>query len=316
MSTQIFGKGSFLGQPVLGLEYFTLDVFTNQRFGGNPLAVVMDADRLDDALMLQIAAEFNLSETVFVCKAREAENDAWLRIFTPTRELPFAGHPVLGAAMLVGELGSDMSRDLRKTVRLDVSVGVVSVLVSRRAGGGVYCQLDAAKLPVKVGKVPDDQVIADALGIDVARIGYGLHRACRYDAGNAPLFVPVEARAVLAHINVDQSAWQSLEKAGEFGIYAYCRGPVDSNRFHSRFFGPEHTIVEDPATGSAAVAFAGALNEALMLEDGTHRWQVMQGEDMGRPSQIDLVAQVDRGLLKSVKVGGGCVRVSRGVISL
>lgn len=305
-----------MGQPITGCEYFRLDVFTTERFGGNPLAVVNGADQINDQVMQQIATEFNLSETVFVLQASQPQNTAKLRIFTPTRELPFAGHPTIGTAVLLAELGADLSHDWTKTIRLEEEIGVVEVEVTKIAGVPTYAELTAAKLPEHVGGEPDDKIVAAALGIKAAEIGFGLHKVSMYDAGNAPLFVPLSSRKILAKVKPNQCAWDELGEAGDFGIYAYCRGGNGSEEFHSRLFGPEHTIIEDPATGSAAVAFAGALNVALVLENGNHSWTIFQGEDMGRPSQIDLKAEVRDGSVVSVNVGGHALRISRGVISI
>jgi len=305
-----------IGQSVVGLEYFVLDVFTTERFGGNPLAVVNEADQLTGDQMQQIAAEFNLSETVFILRPQDRQNTACLRIFTPARELPFAGHPTVGTAILLAELGADFSRDIHKTIRFEEQIGLIVVEVSKLVGEPTYGEFAAAKMPKRVMTVPDNEQVAAALGIAAKDIGFGLHKVTVFDAGNAPLFVPLTSRQVLAETSPNSQNWAALEGAGAFGVYPYCRGANGCEEFHVRLFAPEAGIIEDPATGSAAVAFAGALNEALMLEDGAHRWLIHQGEDMGRPSRIDLKAEVAGGQVVSVKVGGHGVRVARGVISV
>lgn len=305
-----------MGQPTTGLEYFTLDVFTTKRFGGNPLAVVNEADGLTDEQMQKIAAEFNLSETVFVLRPDAVHHNAKLRIFTPTQELPFAGHPTIGTAILLAELGADFSHDWRKTILLEEKIGLVSVEVSKNTDEIAYAEMTAAKMPILVDGPPNRNEVAAALRIEPGKVGFGLHKIAMYDAGNTPLFVPLSSREVLAKIKPSEEHWEALNGAGSFGIYAYCRGSNGSEEFHSRLFGPEFGIVEDPATGSAAVAFAGALNEALVLEDGSHSWVIHQGEDMGRPSRIDLKADIADGQVVSVKIGGNALRVSRGVITI
>ncbi len=305
-----------MGQMVTGCEYFTLDVFTTERFGGNPLAVVNEADRLSDQVMQKIACEFNLSETVFVMRASSPENTAKLRIFTPTKELPFAGHPTIGTAILLAEMGADFLNDWTKTIRFEEQIGLVQVEVTKTTDQPAYGELTAARMPEYVGGEPENDRVASALGIKAKDIGFGLHKVAIYDAGNAPLFVPLASREILEKISPNLQDWENLGVAGDFGIYAYCRGGNGSQEFHARLFGPENGIVEDPATGSAAVAFAGALNEALVLENGDHSWVIHQGEDMGRPSRIDLKAVVSDGELVEVKVGGNALRVSRGVIAV
>jgi len=308
-------------QPVAGLEFFTLDVFTTERFRGNPLAVVNEADCLSDEQMQTIAAEFNLSETVFVLKPEGPDNTAAVRIFTPSKELPFAGHPTIGTAILLTELGADFSRNLKKTIRLEEKIGLVSVEVQKKEGGPAYAQLSAVKMPRKILEVPDNSLVAAALNIKPDDIGFGLHKVTMYEAGNSPLFVPVASRQLLADVRPDLAAWGSLGwdglgEAGNFGIYVYYRGKNGCDEFHTRFFGLEVGIIEDPATGSAVVPFAGALNEALMLEDGEHSWAVHQGEDMGRASRLDLNVKIKDSAVIEIKVGGNAVRVSRGVISV
>ncbi len=298
-------------QPVTGYEYFTLDVFTKDRFAGNSLAVVNDADGLDDEQMQKIAQEFNLAETVFVLPPENSENNARLRIFTPTRELPFAGHPTLGAAVLLAQFSS-----IKGELLLEQQVGVVPVTVEVDAQGLAYAEFTAARLPVEIENVPSNSLIADVLGIDENNIGFGLHKSCVFDAGNAPLFVPVKSRQVLAGVKPGQDKWERLGRAGEFGVYIYCRGTNGFAQFHARLFSLEGSIVEDPVTGSAAVAFAGVLNEALMLEDGEHDWIISQGEDMGRPGKIYLKCKVEQSKIVTVKIGGHALRMSRGVITV
>lgn len=303
-------------QAIQGCEFFTLDVFTKTAFSGNPLAVVNEADHLSDEAMQKVAREFNLSETVFVLRPENPAHTARMRIFTPTRELPFAGHPTIGTAVLLADMGSDRSKPLRTTVTFEQQVGLVSVDVNRSVDGVAYGELRAAVLPVAIERAPDAQAVADALSIDQASVGFGLHRVCQYDAGNAPLFVPLSSRKVLSEIQINEESWKALGSAGSFGIYAYCRGNKGHSRFHARFFGPEVGVLEDPATGSAAVAMAGALNAALLPEDGFHHWTIKQGEDMSRASHIDLKADIKGGEVKSVYLGGHAVRIARGVIGV
>lgn len=304
-----------MGQPVLGLEFFTLDVFTDQRFGGNPLAVVLGADGLSDAQMALIAREFNLSETLFVQTPEDPANSAKVRIFTPTQELPFAGHPTVGAASLLADMGSDLSQALDQEIRLEEKVGVVPVKVSRPVGEAIYGELTAAQLPAPLECEATARQVAAALSLAENDIGFGLHETCVFDAGNAPIFVPVASRNALAMAKPAAQDWSGLGTPGKFGAYVYCRAENKPDCFHARFFAPEVGVVEDPATGSAAVAFAGALNKALMLENGAHRWNILQGEDMGRPSLLELSVEVENSALMQVRVGGNSVRVSRGVLT-
>ena len=303
-------------QAVMGVEYFTLDVFTTRRFSGNPLGVVTEADHLSDEQMAAIAREFNLSETIFIRKPKRFENHASVRIFTPAHELPFAGHPTIGCAILLAEMGADMSRAIDTTIRLEEKIGLVEVDVTQREGEPLYAEMTAPQIPVAGGDVPGVGAIARALGLVEEDIGFGLHQPAIYDGGNSCLFVPLASRQALAKVRPVGSEWAGLGEAGKFGVYSYCRGPAQGNEYHGRFMAPELGVAEDPATGSAVVAFAGALNKALVLEDGNHDWLIHQGEDMGRPSRIDLKVAVKDGELELVKIGGHAVRVARGVLSL
>ena len=239
-----------------------------------------------------------------------------MRIFTPTQELPFAGHPTIGAAILLDEMGADLSKAENRNILLEENIGLVEVCVKRELGELAFANLKAPRLPVEIDDVPSSEDIAAALNITSKEIGYGLHLPSMFEAGNAPLFVPLKDRATLARISASATSWGRLGHAGRFGIYAFCRGAADSNSFHARLFAPEAGIVEDPATGSAVVAFAGAVHKGLLLEDGDHAWTVNQGEDMGRPSQLFLNINVENGNVNKVYVGGYAVRVARGILNI
>lgn len=290
------------------LTFHTLDVFTDQMFTGNPLAVVLDADGLDGAQMQSIAAEFNLSETVFVLAPEDSANTAKLRIFTPKSELAFAGHPTVGSAVLLAELfGID------DEVRLEEGVGLVPVKLEQRKGG-MFAQFSAAVMPEPWTNVPSDKKIAEALCLKEQQIGFGTHRPSVFNPGNHPmLYVPVNSRETLKQAAVSMQHWPNLGEAGEFLLYAYCASEDDTDAsFHARAFAPMSGIPEDPATGSAAAGFPGPLLSYEGPWQGTNAWVVMQGEDMGRPSRIELEADADGKSLTAVRVGGMAVRVSEG----
>ena len=297
----------------MNLEFHTMDVFTQARFGGNPLAIVDGADGLDERLMQTIAREFNLSETIFLQTPEDAANTAKVRIFTPTQELPFAGHPTVGAGLYLASRAGGGER----VIRLEEQVGLVPVKISPGEGGALYGELSGAKMPVENTDVPGTGAIAAALGIGTGDIGFDGHAASVFDAGNGPVFVPVTSRAVLARCCVNGQVWSGLGPAGKFGTYIYCAGSgAGKADFHGRFFGPEAGVIEDPATGSAVAAFAGALHKAQAGGGGTHAFYIRQGEDMGRPSDIYLSFDVTGGLISAVRVGGYAVEVSAGRIAL
>lgn len=292
--------------------FHTLDVFTTNAFTGNPLAVVLDAGTLDDERMQKIAAEFNLSETVFVLPPEDKANTAKLRIFTPVRELAFAGHPTVGTAILLAEL-----LGIKDEVRLEEGVGPVSVRLDKRAAG-VFAEFSAAVMPEPWNDVPSDTKIAAALSLKEHQLGSGTHRASVFDPGNHPvLYVPLKDRAALAEAKTSIADWAGLGDAGAFLAYLYCEGGQGTGvDYHARAFAPLSGIAEDPATGSAAAGFPGPLLSYEGPWEGTRSWVIMQGEDMGRASRIELEADAARGGLTAVRVGGHAVRVSSGNLEL
>jgi trans-2,3-dihydro-3-hydroxyanthranilate isomerase len=249
----------------MALGFFTLDVFTTTAFTGNPLAVVMDAERLETAAMQAIAREFNLSETVFVLPPEDPANTAKLRIFTPDRELTFAGHPTVGSAILLAELFG-----INDEVRLEEGVGLVPVAIEQREAG-LFAQLSAAVMPEPWTNVPSDKKIAEALGLKPQQIGFGVHRPSVFDPGNHPmLYIPLKDRAALAEATISHYHWPALGAAGAFLAYLYCEGEEGSGvDFHARAYSPVTGIGEDPATGSAAAGFPGPLFNFDGPWDGT-----------------------------------------------
>ena len=292
--------------------FHTLDVFTDTRFGGNPLAVVLDADGLSDEAMQTVVREFNLSETVFVMTPADTANTAALRIFTPARELPFAGHPTVGCAVLLAEMAHLEGDVFETTLRLEEKVGLVEVLVRRLGPEPAYAELTAARLPEETGSAPDDVAIAAALTLNKDDIGFSGHRPRLFNAGNEFLFVPLASRQALARARVDSAAWGGIDGVERVGAYMYCAGEDGMADYRARLFAPGDGIVEDPATGSAAATMPGALMAAGALSEGANAIVIVQGEDMRRPSLIRLFADVEGGEIRKVRVGGQAVRVSEG----
>ena len=303
----------------MGLSFHTLNVFTEDRFGGNPLAVVLGADNLDSATMQSIARDFNLSETVFVQTPDNPAHSAKIRIFTPAAELPFAGHPTVGTAILLADRRSkETGGTQEQLVALEEKIGLVRVGVRRRADGAAFAEFDGPKMPEPIGGVPHREAIASAVGLIPAEIGYANHEPTIYDAGAKFLFVPVASRQALATATANMTRWsQDLGGSDGVGVFLYTnQADHHSKHFAARLFAPAHGIPEDPATGSAAAAFAGVVHRFDGLPDGTHRREVEQGYDMGRPSVISLSIEVAGGGLTGVRIGGYAVDVSRGVLEI
>jgi trans-2,3-dihydro-3-hydroxyanthranilate isomerase len=299
------------------LDYHVLDVFTKERFGGNPLAVVLGADGLERGRMQAIAREFNLSETVFVLKPSHAAHTARVRIFTPAAEMPFAGHPTVGTASLLAELRMPPTEEGGEALLvLEEQIGPVRVGVRLRRGSAPFAEFDAPKLPEEQAAPPAVDELAAAVGLIPAELGFENHRPTCYAAGNTFTFLPVASLEAIAKAHVASGHWDAAMPRGT-GAFLYCRQTVHtSSAFHARMFAPHHGIVEDPATGSAAAAFAGIVHRFDALPDGTHKRIIEQGFEMGRPSLIGVSITVEAGRLTTVRIGGHAVRVASGRIEV
>ena len=290
-------------------RYVTLDVFTERRFAGNPLAVVLDTDDLDTEAMQAIANEFNLPETVFVLAPENADHRARLRIFTPKRELPFAGHPTVGTAVLLAVRGDKKVREFV----LEEQVGRIRCRVTPREGGGeASFTLPAA--PQRVASPPDNDVIAAALGLNRDEIGFDDIGPSCWSAGNPFLFVPLRNLEAVRKASPDLARFAALP-ADHAAMFVFTRETVEKGHdFHARMFAPRMGIIEDPATGSAAAAFAGLLGRFGGYGDGEHTVAIEQGYEMGRPSLIRLGMTIVVGQFTAVTVGGSAVIVAEGTI--
>jgi trans-2,3-dihydro-3-hydroxyanthranilate isomerase len=300
----------------LSRRFFTLDVFTGAALSGNPLAVVLDSGGLDDARMQAIAGEFNLSETVFVFEPRDAVNTARLRIFTPARELPFAGHPTIGAAALLAHLRAPdllAAQDLR--IVLEEPIGDVVCLARHRRGQALAASFDLPKLPERLdAAAPSRADIATGLGIAPEDIGFGRHEPSLFTAGTPYLFVPVASLEAMRRASPGTMPWATAT-----GPAAYLYSPEvvrAGSSYHARMFGGGWGVTEDPATGSAAAAFAGVTLAYDRPGDGERVLVIEQGFEMGRASLITLGIAVEGGLLRSASIGGSAVIIANGALDL
>lgn len=291
-------------------QFVTLDVFTDRRFAGNPLAVVRDAQGLDTAAMQAIAREFNHPETVFVLPPSDPAHRARVRIFTPVRELPFAGHPTVGTAVLLGRLdGGSAARELV----LEEGIGPVRCMVEPIDDQRGRARFTLPQLPAEAGDPPDDAAIAAALGLAAGDIGFRAFRPSRWSAGMPIAFVPVARLGAVADCRPDPG--RLVAAFGDSLVYLFCgEGIEPGHAFHARMFAPAFGIAEDPATGSAAAAFAGLLAAHGALADGEHAFAIEQGYEMGRPSVMGLALVIVGGALVSATVGGDAVIVTEGTI--
>jgi trans-2,3-dihydro-3-hydroxyanthranilate isomerase len=295
-------------------RFQTLDVFTETALAGNPLAVVLDADGLGDSRMQAIAAELNLSETVFVFEPRNAINTARVRIFTPKRELPFAGHPTIGTAALIAHRrAGDLlaAQDLR--IVLEEAVGDVVCSARHRDGKALAAYFELPKLPERLGgKPPPKAEIAAGLGLEPMDISFGGHEPSLFSAGAPYLFVPVRSLGAIGR--AAPGAWATSDDPATF-LYT-SEAVRDGSAYHARMFAPAWGVTEDPATGSAAAAFAGVVHAFDRPRDGEHTLTIEQGFEMGRPSLIALGLTIEAGALKAATIGGSVVIVSSGSLDL
>jgi trans-2,3-dihydro-3-hydroxyanthranilate isomerase len=297
------------------LKFYTLDVFTERRFGGNPLAVFTDGADLAGEVMQQIAREMNLSETVFVLPPRDPQALCRLRIFQPAKELPFAGHPTIGTGYLLAVLGRVPLRDGRVSILLEEDVGLVPVSIESRGGTPGFVQLTAAALPSFRDPPADRATLAAMLRLSADDL---LDDAQGVSCGLPHLFVPVRDRGVLARADMDVALWRvTLGSYWAQQVFIFCRDPeLEGSNIRARMYAPESGIAEDPATGSACAALGGYLGARAPEGDGTLRWVVEQGFEMGRPSLLHLEIDKSAGRITAVRVGGSSVLVSEGQLHL
>jgi trans-2,3-dihydro-3-hydroxyanthranilate isomerase len=295
-------------------SFVTLDVFTDTRFGGNPLAVFPDAQGISSAEMQAIAREFNLSETTFVLPPDDVVHSARVRIFNPTAEMPFAGHPNVGTGYALAQLG----RDRDGVLLFEEIAGLVEVRITRDAAGAARGATIAAPQPLSVVAELPAAVVAECAGIALDDVITIAHRPVLASVGN-PYFIAEITGAALTRATPDLAAFRrhvatAPQAAGSsalrLSLYLYAR---DGAQIRTRMFAPLAGIAEDPATGSAATPL-GALLLSLTQEQQAS-YDLVQGVEMGRPSRLDVTARRAPDGIRAT-VGGGCVPVMRGEIAL
>jgi trans-2,3-dihydro-3-hydroxyanthranilate isomerase len=299
------------------LAYHRLDVFTDRPLAGNPLAVVPEADGLSSAQMLAIAREFNLSETVFILPPRDPVHTARLRIFTPNQELSFAGHPTLGAACLIALLRApDMIGRQPLRLVLEEEIGPVTCEVSRFQGA-IRAHFIAPQAPVVLRPLREQAKIAAALGLAQDRIGFDGHTPVVASAGLSFAFIPVASLADLHGLAPNFALFSEAFGLERPAVCLYSRETANvENHVQARVFVPGMGIGEDPATGSAACAFAAVACAFERPGDGEHTIVIEQGFAIGRPSLIALTMRVVDGRLIEAGIGGACVKIGEGFLTL
>jgi trans-2,3-dihydro-3-hydroxyanthranilate isomerase len=303
-------------------KFHTCDVFTDTLHGGNPLAVITDARGLSDEQMVAITREFNYSETTFVFPPANSANTKRVRIFTPGKELPFAGHPTVGTAHVLAAIGEiPLSGDETKIV-FEEGVGPVAVTIRSRDGAPHFAQLTAAKLPEVGDPPPSNEALAEILSLQASDIlADDLIEPEAVSCGVPFLFIPLKRPEILGRIKIDARKWEENLKsywAPEMFVFSTDSWPgiFEGGHIRARMFAPGLGVGEDPATGSACAALAGFLGFRSEQRTATLKWTVDQGVEMGRPSRLDLEVDLDKGQVKAIRVGGSTVLVSSGVLHL
>jgi trans-2,3-dihydro-3-hydroxyanthranilate isomerase len=285
--------------------FVTVDVFTDRRFGGNPLAVFPDAEGMSDSDMQALAAEFNLSETTFVLPPSDKANTARVRIFTRKAEMPFAGHPNVGTGWVLARQGR--AKDGR--LRFEEMAGLVEI------EAGADAVTIAAPQPLSLGPQMPVELVANCVGLKPGDLITKAHRPVSASVGNSFVIAEVAGEA-LTRAAPDLGRFREAAQAytamgpNRLPIYLYAH---DGARLRTRMFSPLSGTIEDPATGSAATPLAALL--LSLTQESERRYDVVQGVEMGRPSRLLCSAHRAADGIRA-KVGGTCVPVLEGTVEL
>ena len=299
------------------LQFTTVDVFTDRQFGGNPLAVVTNAQGLSTERMQAIAAEFNLAETTFVLPPRDPAHTAEVRIFTPKAEMPFAGHPNVGTAFVLARAGESYGRPVTgDRLVFEEKAGLVHMELTRQ-GGVVTATRLAAPVPLSFGEEISPDTVAAACSLQPGDIKLDTHRPCVASCGAPLLFAELKSRAVLKSAAPRAEIFaRELPRDRVVGIHLYVQAKEGDIDIQTRMFAPEHGIPEDPATGGANVALIGLLAHFRSKPDLTLDKTIGQGFDMGRPSILQASAEKKGGKVVATYIGGRCMPMMHGEIDL
>ena len=299
-------------------RFHTADVFTDRPFGGNQLAVFPDAEGLNGARMQQVAREFNLSETVFVLPPQEPPHTRKLRIFTPQIEVPFAGHPTVGAALVLASIGEIDFEGKETRIAFEEGVGTVEVTIRGENGCPTEAQFTTAMLPEFGPPPPPPEALAAMLSLEKSDLLLETRPPVAVSCGLPFLFVPLRDLGAVRRARLRLQDWEQLVSsywAPHVHVFTH-DAELAGCDLHARMFAPGAGVPEDPATGSAAAALAGLLAARSLEADGTLRWVVEQGLEIDRPSVIEIEAVKSGGEIVAVRVGGGAVMMSEGVMEI
>lgn len=298
-------------------RFLLLDVFTQRPFGGNQLAVFPEASGLSAGQMQLIAREFNFSECVFVFPPQVEGRACRLRIFTPGSELPFAGHPTVGAAYALASAGYLRLEGEETRAVFEEGVGPLEIVFHAKAGALSLVEFYAARLP-EFGPPPANALLARMLSLAENDLLSGADFPEAVSCGVPFLFVPLRSLEAVRRARLDRAIWQehlASSPANQVYLFSY-QTETPAAHIHARMFAPAMGIVEDPATGAAATALGGYLGKRSPVSDGKVGWVIEQGFEIGRPSLLHMQVEKRGGEIASVRVGGSSVVVGEGWLHL
>jgi trans-2,3-dihydro-3-hydroxyanthranilate isomerase len=296
------------------LKFITADVFTTTAYGGNPLAVVLNGERLTGAQMQIVAREFNLSETTFILPPQATDHAARVRIFTPNTELPFAGHPTVGTAWVMAQLGLITPSAESARVTFEEGVGLIPLVIDFDGAQPRFVWFTTAIVPEVLAPPPSADILAALVGLQATDLREGtppLSLTC----GTPYTCIPLKTSAGVQRAALNSGLWQQhLAATSAHKVYVFAR--PEQGIVHARMFAPGEGVAEDPATGSAACALAEWLVRDDAIVNGTACWTIRQGAEIGRPSEIMIEADVRAGRIVAVRCGGTAVLMAEGTLHL
>ncbi len=302
------------------VAYVTVDVFTDERFAGNQLAVMSDARGLSDRQMQAIATEFGYSEVTFVLPPRDPANTAEVRIFTPTTEIPFAGHPNVGTAFVLGGQKEIFGRAPGEILRFEEKAGLVEATLLRE-GGVVAGATIVVPRSLTVGPEIDADTIAACASLAPEAVSRRVHAPTRLSVGLPFAVAEIKDVATLSSAQPNVTAFQAANarykpEEDSFSLFLYARSAEAPWQIRARMFAPLDNVNEDPATGSASAALSAHLVSLIQEQDIDVEIIIEQGVEMGRRSLIGAHVRKQGGVVRKVSLSGHCVSAMRGLIDL
>jgi len=301
------------------VAFTTVDVFTSTRFEGNPLAVMTDARGLTDTDMQNIATEFGYSEVTFVLPPEDPANTARVRIFTPTMEVPFAGHPNVGTAYVLGQQGQVFGRPVGDSLRFEEKAGLVEVDL-KRSGNEVLSASIRAPKRLAIGNAIPEQTVARCIAIEPQEIRLAKHRPVVASVGLSFVVAELADLAALGRARPNLAYFQdaaspTVEGNHDFSLFVYVRSQEEPWTIRARMFAPLDNVPEDPATGSASAALGAYLVSLEPDANMNVSLTIEQGVEMGRRSSIGIDVIKKNGIVTDVTISGSCTPAMRGEVS-